>query len=136
MEQIYSSELKEEKALSSLFQKHLLEEPSLDFTGRVMQAVEMKEQKIAYEPVIGKKTWFFIGFVITIIFVYSFSNLDFSSPSNIYIEDFISKFSGLLTFDFPDVPEFSISPLYAIGAFALGSLLTLDYYLRNRRIIA
>jgi len=133
MEQILASESKEEKALTALFQKHVLKEPSLDFTRKVMQAVEIKDQKIVYEPVIGKKTWFFIGSLIAIIFVYSFSNLDFSSPTNIYMESFLSKFSGLLSFDFP---SFSISPLYAIGAFALGSLLTLDYYLKNRRIIA
>ena len=83
MEQILASESKEEKALTALFQKHVLKEPSLDFTRKVMQAVEMKDQKIVYEPVIGKKTWFFIGSVIAIIFVYSFSNLDFSDVSSL-----------------------------------------------------
>jgi len=131
MEEIYALDLKKDKALSSLMQKHVLEEPSIDFTSRVMAGIEQKSKVLAYQPVIGKKVWFLISSVIVFIFVYTFIKMDFAITENIYIENLQSRVSNLFVFEYPSL---DISPIYVLGIFALSSLLFLDYFIRNRRV--
>ena len=132
MEEIFSLDLKKEKALSSLMQKHVLEAPSINFTSSVMGSIE-RSKAIAYQPVIGKKVWIFIGSVIAFIFVYTFLKLDFTVTKHLYLENLQSSLSNLFVFEYPSL-DLNISPIYVLGIFALSSLLYLDYFIRNRRL--
>jgi hypothetical protein len=131
MEEIYALDLKKDKALSSLMQKHVLEEPSINFTSRLMASIEQRSKITAYKPVIGKKVWFLITSVIVFIFVYTFLKLDFTATEHIYLENLQNKAIGLFTFEYPSL---NISPLFGLAIFALSSLLFLDYFIRNRRL--
>lgn len=131
MEEIYALDLKKDKALSSLMQKHVLEAPSLNFASRVMASIEQKSEIKAYQPVIGKKVWFLIISVVALIFVYTFLQLDFTASKHIYLENLQNKVNSLFLFEFPSL---SISPLFGLSIFALSSLLFLDYFIRNRRL--
>ncbi len=131
MEQIYALDLKKDKALSSLMQKHILDAPSINFTSRVMASIEQKSEIKTYQPVIGKKVWVLISSVIAIIFIFTFLKLDFTVTEHIYLENIQSKVSNLFVFEYPSL---NISPLFGLGIFALSSLLFLDYFIRNRRL--
>jgi hypothetical protein len=131
MEQIYALDLKKDKALSSLMQKHILDAPSINFTSRVMASIEQKSEIKTYQPVIGKKVWVLISSVIAIIFIFTFLKLDFTATEHIYLENIQSKVSNLFVFEYPSL---NISPLFGLGIFALSSLLFLDYFIRNRRL--
>jgi hypothetical protein len=132
MEEIYALDLNKDKALSSLMQKHVLEEPSFNFTSRVMGSIEQRSKAIAYQPVIGKKVWFLILSVIVIIFVYTFLKLDFTATKHIYLENLQSRLDNLFVFEYTSL---NISPLFGLAIFALSSLLFLDYFIRNRRLV-
>ena len=133
MEEIYALDLKKEKALFSLLQKHVVEEPSIDFTSRIMASIEQKSKAVAYQPVISKKVWFLISSVVVFMFVFIFLKLDFRTTKNIYLENLQSKVNNLFVFEYPSM-NFNISPIYVLGIFALSSLLYLDYFIRNRRV--
>jgi len=131
MEQIYALDLKKDKALSSLMQKHVLEEPSINFTSRLMASIEQQSKITAYKPVIGKKVWFLISSVVVFIFVYTFLKSDFAIKENIYLENLQGKLNNLFVFEYPSL---DISPIFGLGIFALSSLLFIDYFIRNRRL--
>jgi len=130
MEEIFSLDLKKDKALSSLMQKHIIEAPSINFTSSVMGSIE-RSKVIAYQPVIGKKVWILISSVIVFIFVYTFLKLDFTATEHLYLENLQSNLGNLFVFEYPSL---NISPLFGLATFALSSLLFLDYYIRNRRL--
>ena len=131
MEEIYALDLKKDKALSFLMQKHVLEAPSLNFASRVMASIEQKSEIKAYQPVIGKKVWILIISVVMLIFVYTFLKLDFTASKHIYLENLQNEVNNLFLFEYPSL---SISPLFGLSIFALSSLLFLDYFIRNRRL--
>jgi hypothetical protein len=131
MEEIIALDLEKEKALFSLLQKHVLEEASINFTSGVMAGIEQKSKAFTYQPVIGKKVWFFIGSIIAIIFLYSFLKLDFTVVQHIYLENLQAQLNNLFAFEYPSL---RISPLFGLGIFALSSFLYLDYFIRNRRL--
>ena len=131
MEQIYALDLKKDKALSSLMQKHVLEAPSINFTSRLMASIEQQSKITAYKPVIGKKVWFLIISVVLFIFVYTFLKSDFAIKENIYLENLQGKLNNLFVFEYPSL---DISPIFGLGIFALSSLLFIDYFIRNRRL--
>jgi hypothetical protein len=131
MEQIYALDLKKDKALSSLMQKHVLEEPSINFTSRLMASIEQQSKITSYKPVIGKKVWFLISSVVVFIFVYTFLKSDFAIKENIYLENLQGKLNNLFVFEYPSL---DISPIFGLGIFALSSLLFIDYFIRNRRL--
>jgi hypothetical protein len=133
MEQIYDTDLKKEKALSSLLQRHIIEETTIDFTSKVLASIEQKSKVAIYQPVISKKVWFIITSVIAFVLVYTLLNEDAETTQNIYLESFLSKVTGLFTTEYPTL---SISPLFALSIFALSSLLILDHFLRNRRLFS
>ena len=131
MEQIYALDLKKDKALSSLMQKHVLEEPSINFTSKLMASIEQQSTITVYQPVIGKKVWVFITSVVVFIFLFTFLKLDFTATKHAYLENLQSKVINLFLFEYPSL---NISPLFGLGIFALSALLFLDYFVRNRRL--
>ena len=76
MQQINALELENEKALSSLLQKHTLEKPSLDFTSKIMQEISASGKIAAYQPVISKKVWFVIFSVILVLVTLALFNFE------------------------------------------------------------
>ncbi len=129
MKKVLASDIKKEKALTSLLQKHTLEQPSLDFTSRVMSGLPQKSPAFVYQPVIGKKVWYFMSaiFIFSVIFITY--NLD-PTPSQIeIISTYMIKIESIFSFKMPDILT---SPLFSISIFALSSLLLIDYFIRNR----
>lgn len=131
MEQIYASDLEKEKSLTSLMQKHVLEEPSIDFTANVFSRIEHNSKVMSYQPILGKKAWLFIGSLFMMVLMYALFGLESSSVENSLLSEFLSKSISYFSFDLPSV---SISPLFALSIFALSSLLFLDYYIRNKKL--
>ena len=130
MQQIFSSELKKEKALGNLVQKHALEVPSNDFTDKVMNQL-LKENSYAfvYKPVIGKKVWFSIAFVLGLILIYSFLNMEYRQIQFDYFDKYIAKLDHLFSFQ---LPELFLSPIFAFSLFTLSLFLWIDYFIQNR----
>ena len=135
MDQIEVVDAKQEKALSSLLKKNTLESPSLNFTARVMAEVEKASVKVADAPIIGKKTWTFIGMLISSIFVYVLMTGEKNTATSQAVDGIINKvdnaLSNSMTFD---LPPLLTSPLFGLSVFALSSLLFLDYFMKNRKI--
>ena len=129
MNQIYASDLKKEMALSSLMQKHILEEPSIDFNTNVFLKIEQDSKAMAYQPVIGEKTWILLGSLVVFIVVFVMMNTEISSGKYVAVDELYLKLLAYVSFD---IPTLSISPIFALGIFVLSSLLFLDYFLRNR----
>ncbi len=131
MGQIGALDAQEEKALSSLLKRSVLESPSINFTDRVMGEIEKSSVAIVNNPIIGKKAWTFIGFCLTMIVTYVLAMPSQETTTSIYLNSAKDKFDGLFSFNLPGI---LVSPLFAISVFALSSLLFLDYFLRNRSL--
>jgi uncharacterized integral membrane protein len=130
MQQINSLELENEKALSSLLQKHTLEKPSLNFTSKIMQEINAGSAIGVYDPVISKKVWFIIFSTIFFLVIISVFNIE-NTPSQLsYLDIFMTKINEALSFKTPAVLS---SPILAFSMFALSSLLFLDRFLRRKK---
>ena len=138
MSRIEAAEQIEEKALSSLLGKHVLESPSEGFTSRVMAQIETS---INTNPVIiGKKAWIVIATLLVgfVLYVLQASGASEATP-NLYeglvskTGDFFSQFGGSVSFQ---LPELMTNPLFAISLFALSLLLLLEHFFRYNRISA
>ena len=131
MGQIEAMDTNEEKALRSVLKRNALQSPSLNFTDRVMGEIEKSAIAIVNKPIIGKKAWTFIGICLTLIVVYVLAVPSQETTTSVYLENVVSKFDGMYSFDLPGILT---SPLFAISVFALSSLLFLDYFLRNKSL--
>ena len=130
MEKIFELESNKEKALSTLLQKHTSESPVTDFTDKVMKQIIKEESPVfVYQPVLGKKVWFSLVVIIGLIIIYSFTALDYNTTQVDYIGKFIAKFNHNYSFQ---LPQFIISPIFALGLFALSFFLGIDYFIQNR----
>ncbi|MEN8124430.1 MAG: hypothetical protein ABFR32_04805 [Bacteroidota bacterium] len=130
MQQVLTSEVNEEKALTSLLQKHTLETPSLDFTSKVMLGLPQNSSAFVYQPVIGKKTWYFISLIFILLVIYISFNLDTTPKQSEILIPYLIKIKSIFSFNMPDILT---SPLFALSMFALSTLLLIDYFIRNRR---
>jgi len=129
LEQINAIESTQEKALQSLLQKHGTEIPSEDFTSKVMLQVHKHAEITSYRPVISKKAWLFIMLVLLTTVSFVLVKSDTSNDESGIIYSYLSSFEKLFTFE---VPAMLSSPILALSLFALSSLLTIDYYLKNK----
>ena len=130
MQQIHASELQREEALGALLQKHVLESPSIDFSDKVMGQILKKEaHEFVYQPVLGKKVWYSIVIIISLIVIYSFTNMDYQTTQFDYIGEIIKKLDYNYSFQ---LPQFIFSPIFALGLFALCFFLGLDFFIQNR----
>ena len=71
MNQIEAFDAKEEKALSSLLGKNIIESPSINFTDRVMHEIQKASIAVVNKPIIGKKTWILIALSLLSLVIYS-----------------------------------------------------------------
>ncbi len=119
-----------EKALTSLLQKYGQEQPSLNFTDKVLSSMTEMSQNKEYQPVISKKAWSLILAILSSVFIYIASFMEVSTGQFKTVNDTILKFGNLLSFDLPTIIT---SPILALSLFALSSLLFLDYFLKKRK---
>jgi len=135
MDQIAAIDEKEEKALTSLLKRNIMESPSMSFTSRVMAEVEKTSIQVVNAPIISKKAWMFITVFISSIFVFVLFTGEKNDAATQKIDGTFEKMdhmlSNSLTFDMPAILT---SPLFGLSVFALSSLLFLDYYMSNRRM--
>jgi len=132
MQQINALELENEKALSSLLQKHTLEKPSLNFTSKIMQEIGAREKIGSYQPVIGKKVWFVIFSIILVVVIFTIFNFNNTPSEMTYIDAFISKMSSSFSFK---MPALITSPILALSMLALSSFLFLDKFLHRKEYV-
>jgi len=130
MQQIVADEKNKEKALFSLLQKNLLEEPSADFTSNIMSLLKPYAKTSVYTPVIGKKVWILITSLFISVLAYTIFNLEITQTYFTGLDQYIPSFNMDFSFNLPPILT---SPLFAMSIFALSSLLFLDYFIRNRR---
>ena len=130
LQQIISAEAKKEKVLGTLVQKYALEAPSKDFTKKVMNQILKENSSVfVYKPVIGKKVWFSIGFVLSLMLFYGLSNLDYKQTQFGYLDKYLLKFDHIFSFQ---LPEGLLSPIFTLSLFTLSLFLVLDYFIQNR----
>lgn len=129
MQQIMSSDLKKEKALTNLLNKHTLENPTLEFTSKVMSVVKQNSTITEYQPVISKKAWYFITSVLILLMVFITPYFDITSSQLNYKIPYLTNIKSMFSFN---VPSILTSPLFAMSVFTLSFLLLLDYFVRNR----
>ena len=126
MGQIEAFETKEEKALSSLLGKHVVECPSINFTDRVMHEVHKASSAVVNKPIISKKAWIFIALSLMTLVVYSILNTSGSTePSMVggLIDEGMSNLTSFTSFNLPGILS---SPIFGLSVFALSSLLFLQ----------
>jgi len=131
MQQIHTLNIEKEKALTSLMQKYILQEPSLNFTANTLSKINSDLKSATYQPVISKKAWFTIASILISVSIYIIVYMDSVSLQSDLLLKNIQKLESLFSFE---LPSLLTSPLFALSIFALSSLLFLDYFLRKRRI--
>lgn len=109
-----------ESLVDSILKQDRLESPSKDFTSKVMQHIEVLQEKkaIVYKPLISKQVWAILGVVLIVVLVYGFYGTDSTSESwidtinwNILVDNSILNQLGKL--------NFSNTLLYALAFFGL-----------------
>ena len=109
-----------ESFVDSIMRKDSLESPSQDFTSKVIQHLEVLQEKktIVYKPLISKQVWAIIGVVLVVILGYGFYGTDSTSESwidainwNVLIDNNLLSQLGKL--------NFSSTLLYALVFFGL-----------------
>ena len=121
----------QDKFIEEFTQKHLkvleLEEPSVDFTENIMEAILVKENSDVYQykPLISKKVW---AFVLTLITGLIFAVYKSSVETSLY-----EKYSWLKQYSFSSIielPSFSLITVYACVIFSI--LMSIQIlYLKN-----
>jgi len=113
-----------DKNIESLTDKMLedmpIVSPSLDFTNGVMSQVEALESKklTTYKPLINKRLWFLVGFVLIAITGYLFTNNAANETTLFHALDFSKLTDNTLT---QSLSGFTLSKtlMYTIVGFAL-----------------
>ena len=129
MQQILSSDLEKERALTNLLNKHTLENPTIDFTSKVMLVLKQNSTITKYHPVISKKVWYFIASIFVLLMVFITPYFDITSSQLNYKIPYLANIKSMFSFN---VPSILTSPLFAMSVFTLSFLLLLDYFIRNR----
>lgn len=118
-----------EPKLQALLQRHALESPSVDFTKLIM--AKTATPKTVYAPIIPQKAWYYVAAAATfliglVVYFWKTPNPTIapSTQSPTMVRDF-TEFPHALT---------SIPYTYALGLFAICSLLLLDYFLRYKTL--
>lgn len=112
--------------LKALLQQNAIEKPSTNFMANVMFEVEVPVYKIAAEPIINKKIWYWIAaasfaLLAFVGFYYQASgevqNAPTHNPDHIF---------DLISYNISAMPA-----VYSLSLIAFASLLLIDYFLRN-----
>ncbi|WP_428664018.1 hypothetical protein [Runella sp.] len=118
-----------EPKLQTLLQRHALETPSIDFTKTIM--AKTAASKTVYAPIIPQKAWYYAAAIVTsliglIAYFWKTPNPTIAqSPQSPTPVQNLTELSRALT---------SIPSTYALGLFAICTLLLLDYFLRYKTL--
>lgn len=118
-----------EPKLQTLLQRHALETPSADFTKAIM--AKTAAPKTVYAPIIPQKAWYGVAALFTFLFgwvIYFWKTPNptvTQSPQSQTTVLSLTELSHVLT---------SIPSTYALGLFAICTLLLLDYFLRYKTL--
>jgi hypothetical protein len=129
LDRILANETKKEKALQLILQKNITEIPTEGFTENVLQQVIKHSEVSKYRPVISKKAWIVIAIILAILTWFIAIEVDMSKEEPGVLYRYLANMEKLFTFE---VPSLLISPVFALSLFALSSLLSIDYFLRNK----
>ena len=116
--------------LTSLLQKSIIEEPSIEFVATTLQKIETKNEKM-YKPIISKKGWviiFSVTLILTLITIFSSKPTEGAYVLNEispYLDVAKSKLTGLFRI-------ITIPPLFLISILCLGTLLMFDAMLKRK----
>jgi hypothetical protein len=118
-----------EPKLQTLLQRHALEAPSIDFTKTIM--AKTVAPKAVYAPIIPQKAWYCVAaaaaFLIGLMaYFWKIPNPSVAqTPQSPTMIQNLTEFSRALT---------SIPTTYALGLFAICTLLMFDYFLRYKTL--
>ena len=117
-------------ALDALFERHLIEEPSVDFTQKVMMGVERIDKKVVYEPIISKKVWYVIGIAASLIitFISFFGKSVQTSSTPPPLANSINQVTGKIILQINALPTLVLACLFAVS-----SLVLIEYFISNRK---
>ena len=113
---------------SKMVKESPVEEPSIDFSKNVMDAIyELEAENVVtqYEPLISKKVWILVAMVTVLISVWLYKNTTMKS-SGLFSEIDLSNYTNKLSIE---IPNFNVSnvTLYAFIFLAVMIFLQIGY---------
>ena len=127
-----------EELTKYIIQEAQLESPSVGFTDRVMAAVRTEEIESAlpnYQPVISKRGWFLIAFLLVGICSFVFTG-NFENPEVLTSIDlsFLESVSSINLFEGIEISNIFLISTLLFAIFALMQLLTIKNFI-NRQLV-
>ncbi len=125
-----NEELLKDTTLSTVLKNKAIEEPSVNFVSNVMRGIKNSTEN-TYQPLIGKKSWFIISLVATLVIVYILyyatpsstpSILDKTTP---YIERLQTVFSNFKI-------NLDLSMIFVASLLSISSLLFFEFFAKER----
>lgn len=114
----------------SLLKRYGIEEPSVDFTHRIVTQVYKHKSIASYKPLISFKMRCIIATSLT-AFIISLNFSEHASASPTGLTLYLTRFGRMLNAIFMTVK--SIPSLYLLTFISLSILLAMDYLLKNKR---
>lgn len=118
-----------EPKLQTLLQRHALENPSADFTKSIM--TKTAAPKTVYAPIIPQKVWYGVAALFT--FLFGWVIYFWKTPNPTVTQSPQSQTTALSLTELSHVLT-SIPSTYALGLFAICTLLMIDYFLRYKTL--
>jgi len=121
------SEKKLEEFTEKLLKDFSHETPSFDFTTKVMSRVEVASNTTIseYKPLISKKIWFVLAFLVTGVFSYLiFGNVQIENYWFSAMQSYIS--SNLKVFNMPD---FEVSNVFSYAVMGFAFFMSIQVFL-------
>lgn len=126
-----SMDVRLEEMTTRIVQDAGLKKPDVDFTSRIMEAVESKSLTTVYTPLISKKMWWVIGVIIAAVVGYIFST---NTELTILQDTFLSVSSELPQWKIPRYELDANAPITLVyGVLIMAILLAIEIPLLKRR---
>ena len=126
-----SMDVRLEEMTTRIVQDAGLKKPDVDFTSRIMEAVESKSLTTVYTPLISKKMWWVIGVTIAAVVGYIFST---NTELTILQDTFLSVSSELPQWKIPRYELDANAPITLVyGVLIMAILLAIEIPLLKRR---
>jgi hypothetical protein len=127
MEEVEAQEPVINPVLKALLKRNGIEDPSIDFTHRIIAQIETRDFHTTYKPIISQKAWLIIiSMVVFFVFYLGFSE-QASKPTDGLTPYFIGIGNTLNTI-LTNVN--SVPFLYLITFISISALLVMDYLFR------
>ncbi|MEO6288087.1 MAG: hypothetical protein ABIN80_06660 [Dyadobacter sp.] len=122
----------EEAALKMLIQGTSLEKPSVAFTNQVLRALPVAAPAIRYQPIISKRTWYWIAAAAVLVIAACFyfpGNTSEQTPKVISVIEQATRSTYIISDKMNNVPQH-----YSLIIIGLAALMLFDYFLRLKAI--